>query len=217
VLICSGEGRSSRLVVRVEAFGDILLVVLDTETGGPSCRDYWFESTRIAAIFAARMLFGGEENVVGGVGDAQLLIGVGGVAARCGSLAAFGAEALDEAGAGEDAGAFVADHTDEEPRNGIGVGRGRVRSGFAGDAATVAGFPGGTSEMLAERFAVLIEKLSVGSFQGPGELGGIAFAGIDLVALGMDLENKLGIGGGLQPGGKLLGQGDNGQKQYKRG
>jgi hypothetical protein len=41
--------------------------------------------------------------------------------------------------------------------------------------------------MFAEGFAVFVEQLGVGSFQGPGELRGIAFADVDLIAFRMNL------------------------------
>jgi hypothetical protein len=109
-------------------------------------------------------LFGGVEEVVGGVGGAGFLAGVGGVAAGGGRFAAFGVEALDGGGAGEDAGAVMSEDGDEEPRNGIGIGRRSVGDGFAGDAAAIVGFPRGTGKMLAEGFAILVEELGVGSF-----------------------------------------------------
>src|SRR5258708_5642163 len=51
--------------------------------------------------------------------------------------------------------------------------------------------------MFAEWFAILVEELSVRSLQSPGELGGVALAGVDLVALRMNLEKKLFVGGRL--------------------
>src|ERR1700686_359742 len=140
----------------------------------------------------------GVEKVVGGVGDAEFLVCVGGIAAGGWRFAAAGVEALNGGGAGEHASTIVADDVDEKPGNGIGVRRWGVGDGFAGDAAAVVGLPSGAGEMFAEGLAIFVEELSVGSFQGPRELCGGAFAGVDLVALGMYLEKKLFIGGGLE-------------------
>jgi len=45
--------------------------------------------------------------------------------------------------------------------------------------------------MFAEGFAVFVEELGIGSFQRPSELCRVAFARVDLIALGMDLEQEL--------------------------
>ena len=42
--------------------------------------------------------------------------------------------------------------------------------------------------MFTEGFAVFVEELRVGSLQPPDELRGVTLAGIDLVALGMNLK-----------------------------
>ncbi len=42
--------------------------------------------------------------------------------------------------------------------------------------------------MFSEGLAVFVEELSVGSFQSPSEFGRISLAGVDLVALSMDLK-----------------------------
>jgi hypothetical protein len=53
---------------------------------------------------------------------------------------------------------------------------------------------GRASEMFTEGFAILVEELGVGSLQRPSELPGVTLAGVDLVALRMDLEKKLFFG-----------------------
>jgi hypothetical protein len=143
-------------------------------------------------------LLGGVEEVVGGVGGAKFLAGVGGVATGGGGFAAFGVKALDGGGAGEDAGAVVGEDGDEEPGDGIGVGRGSVGDGFTGDAAAIVGLPGGAGKVFAEGFAVLVEELGVWSLESPCELSAIGFAGVDLVALGVELEEELFVGGRLE-------------------
>jgi hypothetical protein len=100
---------------------------------------------------------GGEEEVVGGVGDAEFLAGMCCVAAGGGGFATFGVEALDGGGAGEYAAAFMADDIDEEPGDGIGVRRRCIRNSFAGDAATVVGLPRGAGKMFAEGLAGGVE------------------------------------------------------------
>jgi hypothetical protein len=59
--------------------------------------------------------------------------------------------------------------------------------------------------MFSKEFAFNVEELGVRSFQGPGELCTIAFAGVDLVALRMDLEKELLVGGWLELLRDLLG------------
>jgi hypothetical protein len=105
------------------------------------------------------------------------------VASRRWCFAAFGVEALDGCDAGENAAAIVADDVDEKPWNGIGVRRRRIGNGFAG------------GEMFAEEFAILVEELGVGSLQRPSELRGVTLLGVHLVALRMELEKKLFLGG----------------------
>src|SRR6266436_1249686 len=106
--------------------------------------------------------FRGVEKVVGGVGDAKLLANVGCVAAGGWRFATFGVEALDCRSAREDTGAVMAEDIDQEPRNGIRVGRGRIGNGLAGDAAAVGRFPRGSGEMFAEGLAIFIEELGIG-------------------------------------------------------
>src|ERR1700738_4104632 len=74
-------------------------------------------------------LLRGVEEVVGGVGDADFLVCVGGVAAGGWRFTAAGVEALSRGGAREHASAIVADDVDEKPGNGICVGRWRVGDG----------------------------------------------------------------------------------------
>ena len=52
--------------------------------------------------------------------------------------------------------------------------------------------------MFAERFTILVEKLSVRSLQRPGEFRSVTLAAVDLVALRMDLEKKLFVCGRLE-------------------
>ncbi len=52
--------------------------------------------------------------------------------------------------------------------------------------------------MPAERFAVFVEELGVGCFQPPDELRGTLLTDIDLIALRMNLEKQLFIGGRLE-------------------
>ena len=99
----------------------------------------------------------GEEEVVGGVGNAEFLAEVRSVAAGRRCLAPVGVEALDGGSARKDAAAIVADDVDQKPGNRISVGRGRIGNGFAGDTAAVVGFPGRSREMFAEGFAILVE------------------------------------------------------------
>jgi hypothetical protein len=42
--------------------------------------------------------------------------------------------------------------------------------------------------MFAEWLAVLVKELRIGLLQRPAKLRAVGFAGVDLVALGMDLE-----------------------------
>jgi hypothetical protein len=125
------------------------------------------------------------EKIVGGVGDADFLVDVVGVAAGGGGFATLGIETLDGSGAGESALAIVADDLDEQPGNGFGIRRRNRNGGFAGNAGAVICLPGRSGEMLAEKLVFLVEKLSVGSFQGPVELGRFTFTGVDLVAFGV--------------------------------
>src|SRR5712675_1338191 len=124
---------------------------------------------------------GGEEQIVGGVWRTDFLADVRSVAAGGGCFASFGVEALDGCGAGEHAAAFVGDDVDQEPGNGIWVGRRCVRDGFAGDTAAIAGFPRRPGEMFAEGLSVVVEELRVGGFQRPCELRGVGLADVDLI------------------------------------
>jgi hypothetical protein len=150
---------------------------------------------------------GGKEEVVGSVGRAEFLAGVIGIATRAWRFATFGVDALDGGGSCEDASAFMADDVDEEPGDGIGVGRGSVGDGLAVDATGIAGHPGWPGEMFAEEIAVGVEEVGVGSFENPGILAVIRFAGVDLIAFGVDGEEELFAGGRLESGGDLLGGG----------
>jgi len=92
------------------------------------------------------------------------------------------------------------------------IGRGGICQRFADDLGAVVGLPGWTGEMFAERLVVFVKKLGVGSFEGPGTVG---FAGIDLIALGVNLEQEFLIGGRLELRWKLLLR--NGDKSESRG
>jgi hypothetical protein len=132
-------------------------------------------------------------------------------------FAALGVQALDGSGTRKDAIAFVADDMNEEPRNGIGIGRGSVRNSFAIDAAGVASQPRGSFEMLAEEIAVGVEEVGVWSFQSPGELGAVGLASVDLIAFGVEGEEELFAGGRLELRGNLLGGGGRGREQWGAG
>jgi hypothetical protein len=138
---------------------------------------------------------------------------VSGVATSGGGFATFGVEALNGGGAGEYASAVVADDVDEQPGNGVGIWRRNVGDGFTGDAAAVVGLPGGPGEMFAEGLAIFVEELSVGRFQLPEKRCGPFFTGVDLVALGVELEEELFVGGRLKLGRDLLG----GQREREKG
>src|SRR5882724_1108789 len=125
------------------------------------------------------------EKIVGGVGDTDFLVDVVGVAAGGRGFATFSIEALDGSGAGESAVAIAADDLDKQPGNGFGIRRSNRDGGFAGNAGAVICLPGRSGKMLTEKLVFLVEKLSVGSFQGPGELGRFTLAGVDLVAFGV--------------------------------
>ncbi len=142
-------------------------------------------------------LFRRVQEVVSGVWDADFLADVRSVASGRWCLATFGVEALDGCDAGEHAAAIVTDDFDEKPGNGIGVRRRRIGNGFASNTAAVVCLPGGSGEMFTEGFAILVEELGVGGLQRPSELRGVTLAGIHLVALRMDLEKKLFLGGWL--------------------
>jgi hypothetical protein len=77
--------------------------------------------------------------------------------------------------------------------HGFEIRRRRIGTGFAGNTAAVARFPGRSGEMFAEGLAILVEKLCIGSLQCPSELPGVTFAGVHLVALRMNLEKKFFI------------------------
>ena len=122
---------------------------------------------------------------------------------RC--FATLGVEALDGGGAGEYAGAVVGDDVDEQPGDGIGIGRGSVGDGFTGDATAIVGLPRRSGEMFTDGLAVFVEELGVGSFELPEKRRGTFFTGVDLVALGVELEEELLVGGRLELGRDLLG------------
>src|SRR5258706_10193196 len=136
-------------------------------------------------------LFRDVEQVVSGIRHADFLADVRSVAAGRWRFATFGVEALDSCGARKHAGAVVAQKVDEKPGNGIGVRRRRIGNGFASDAAAVVRFPGRSREMFAERFAILVEELGIGSFQRPRELCAVGLAGVDLGGLRIITKKKL--------------------------
>jgi hypothetical protein len=130
---------------------------------------------------------------------------VGRVATGNGCFATFGVETLDGGDGGEHAGTVVADDVYEKPGDGIGIGRGSVGGGFTCDAAAVVGLPGRPGEMFAEGLAIFVEELGIGRFQLPKKRRGPFFTGVDLVALGVELEEELFVGGRLKLGRDLLG------------
>jgi hypothetical protein len=133
-------------------------------------------------------LLGRVEEVVSGVRDADFLADVRSVASGPWRFATFRVEALDGCGAREHPAAFMAEDMDEKPWNGIGVRRRRTGNRFAGNTAAVARFPGGSGRMFAEGFARLVEELGIWSPERPSELRGVTVAGVNLVALRVDLE-----------------------------
>jgi hypothetical protein len=137
-------------------------------------------SWRVVVLFCA------VEKIVGGICDADFLAGVGGVATGGWGFAAFGVEALDVIGAIEDAFAIVGDYVDQEPGDGVRIGRWDVRGGFAYYFAAIAGFPGRAGVVLAEEGAVF-EELGVGGFEGPSGRSGVGFADVDLIAFALQL------------------------------
>jgi hypothetical protein len=58
--------------------------------------------------------------------------------------------------------------------------------------------------MFAEELTVGVEEIGVGGLQGPGELRAIGFAGVDLIALGVQGKEELFPGGRLELPGDLL-------------
>jgi hypothetical protein len=139
-------------------------------------------------------LFGREEEVVGGIRDAHILTSMRAVATWGGSLASLRVKTLDRSNSSEDAFPAVAHHRYQEPRDGVVVGRRRIGCGFSGDAAAVIRFPCGSGVVLAERLAVLVCELRFRTLQRPGELRSAFLAGVDLIALGVDLQKKLFVG-----------------------
>src|SRR6516162_318066 len=140
-------------------------------------------------------LLGGEKDVVGGVGDAHFLVHVGFVAAAVWRFASPGVEPLDRSDLCQRAFATaMARDRDQQPRDGILVGRGVVGRSFPGDAAAVVGFPRRSAVMLAERLAVLVGKLRVDALQGPSKLCAIRLATVNLRSCGVDLRKKLFVG-----------------------
>src|SRR5271169_489519 len=87
-------------------------------------------------------LFRGEEEIVGRIRHTYFLVNMCGIAAGSGRFAAFGINALDECYAREHAFSAAADDCDQQPGDGIRIGRRRVSCGFANDAAAIARFPG---------------------------------------------------------------------------
>jgi hypothetical protein len=138
--------------------------------------------------FVDQALFWREEDIVGRIGDAEFLADVVGVASRRGGLAAFGVDALERGDRNEDACPAVTYDLHQQPWDGASVGGRGVGSGFAGNAATVGGFPRGSGEMFAEWLAVFVEEVRVGLLQRPAKLRAVGFASVDLVALSMDLQ-----------------------------
>jgi len=158
---------------------------------------------------------GDKEQVVGGIGGAEFLVNMGGIAIGGGSFSSLGVEALDGSSSRKDTLAFVTNHMDEKPGNGIGIrGRG-VGNSLAGYAAAVTGHPGGPSEMFAEGFAVGVVEVGVGSFQDPSEIRAIGLAGVDLIALGMERKEESLSGRRLKLRRDLLRGGGKGEQSSK--
>src|SRR5712692_1749851 len=188
-----------------------LCSVRPTPSGSQDAKNLGFSRRKVK-----RGLFRGVEEVVSGVWHADFLANVRSVAAGRWCFATFGVEALDGCGAREHAATIVAEDVDEKPWNGISVRRRRIGNGFAGNTAAVTRFPGRSGEMFTEGFAILVEELGVGSLQGPSELRGVTPAGVDLVALRMDLEKKLFLDGWLDLLRHLL-RGNRERKNRARG
>ena len=113
------------------------------------------------------------------------------IATRGGGFAAFRVDALDRGEVRHLAVAFVTYNRDEKPSDGIRVGRRDISHGFADYPAAIVCRPRGAGKMFAEGFAGFIEELGVGSFYRPGELRAVIFAHVDLIALGVELEEKM--------------------------
>ena len=65
---------------------------------------------------------GNEESIVGGIGCALFLADMRSIAAGCRCFATVGVDALDGCDTREHAVVAAADHRDQQPRNGIGIG-----------------------------------------------------------------------------------------------
>jgi hypothetical protein len=163
------------------------------------------------------VLFGRVEKIVGGVGDAHFVAGSSGIAAGIRGFAAIGVDALNGSSAGKNAGAaLMADHMKEQPRNRVGLGRGRAGYSFTDHAAAIVGSPGGPTEMLAEGFSVFSEELRVGLLERPAKTRDSFLAGVDLIALGVEGKEQLLAGGRLEDRGNLLSEEELGQRDYRK-
>src|SRR6266853_5498950 len=121
-----------------------------------------------------------------------------GIAARGWRFSAFGVQALHGGGAREAAVSGMAGNFEKQPGDGLGVGRIDCDEEFAGDAAAVVRLPGGPGEMFAEWLSFDIGELGFGSFQRPVKLPAFAFAGVNLVTVSVQLQNKFFVDRRLQ-------------------
>jgi hypothetical protein len=100
---------------------------------------------------------------------------------------------LNRCDAREYAGSGVAGGGQQQPRDGVGVGRFETRCYFTDDFASVVVFPGWPSVMFRDQFVLGVEELCVGGFENPGELLvgiGAGLADVDLIAGGVSLQDQ---------------------------
>ena len=161
-------------------------------------------------------LFRSEEEIVGGIGDAEFLTGMSRIATGRGSLSAFRVQALDGRDTGEYALSAMVHDGHQQPGNRIRVRRRCICGCLALDAATITSFPGRPGELLAERFPVFVEELRIGSLQRPGKLGSTFLADVDLITLGVDVGHELFIGGRLQFLRGTLGVRGRGEREVRK-
>src|SRR4029077_12529463 len=136
--------------------------------------------------------------MVGGIWHANFLASVDRVATGSRRFAALGVQALNLCHAREHPVALVAYHVDQQPGNGITIGRRNCGNSLALHAAAIAPFPRRSNGMLAKRLAILVEELRLGSLQRPSELRRTFLADVHLVALRVHPEKKLFAGGRLE-------------------
>jgi len=128
----------------------------------------------------------GVEVIVGGIGALAFSVQVRGVAAFRGRFTVVSVDALNGRDVEKQAVSRASNDVDEEPRNGIGIGRVDVGDGLAGDFAAIGQLPTGSGEMAADDFALFIFQFCVGRFERPRELAvGGGLAGVDLRSSGV--------------------------------